>query len=76
MGDPEIDERIHECIISKSDGDLWVAASRLLEARSKYIEEKEWQGPGHYLYWEWAGGWGEDYQRIYYCPICGVKLDA
>ena len=73
----EVDERIHECISPHSEDDLWAAASKFLEALPKSApNEDDWKGVGHYFYWEWAGGWGEDYRRIYYCPICGVKLDA
>ena len=72
------DTRIHECIRPQGDDhrtDKWAAASHFLEALPEWANEEDWDGVGHYFYWEWAGGWGEDYRRIYYCPICGVKLD-
>jgi len=73
----EVDERIHECIRPLAEDDDWHAASQYLDELPNWAPSPDnWKGAGHYLYWEWAGGWGETYHHIYYCPICGVKLDA
>lgn len=78
MGESDfvVDTRIHKCIRPMHPFDSWGSYSRfLVERPSKYDmpDDEDWKGPGHYLWWEYHSG--DTWNRIYYCPICGEKLD-
>ena len=63
---------IHQCISKWG----WVAIIEFPADMAEGMAPNEWKGTGHYL--RFANFMDQDYDtyRIYYCPICGEKLDA
>ena len=62
------DGAIHQCISEWG----WVIA---VEKLPKAIWHGDWEGAGHYLRFANYLDQDCDSYRIYYCPVCGERLD-